>query len=101
MLVVLTTTANMEEAEGLAQKIVESRLAACVQILPQITSVYIWNEAVQKEAEHLILIKTLPEKFEELENFIKANHPYEVPEIVAVSSDKVSQSYLDWIRKNV
>ena len=98
LLVVLTTTPNETEAEDLAAKIVAARLAACVQILPQVKSVYFWNGAVQKETEHLLLIKTLPAKFGALETFIRANHSYETPEIVALRAENVSDSYLDWVR---
>lgn len=97
MLIVLTTTPNIAEAESLAQKIVESRLAACVQILPQMKSVYVWEGEVQKESEHLLLIKTLPEKWDELSEFITTNHSYDVPEIVAVTAEKVSKDYLNWL----
>lgn len=96
MLIVLTTTPNTEEAENLAQKIVEAKLAACVQIMPQIKSFYIWEGKVQNEAEHLLLIKTLPEKYDDLEKFIHTNHSYEVPEIIALKAEKVSESYLNW-----
>lgn len=99
MLVVLITTSNSEEAETLAQKIVVSKLAACVQIMPQMKSFYFWEGSIQQDAEHLLLIKTLSEKFAELETFIKKNHSYEVPEIVALSAEKVSESYLNWTRK--
>jgi periplasmic divalent cation tolerance protein len=98
LIVVLTTTPNAAEAESLAREVVTARLAACVQILPQITSVYFWNDAVQKDSENLLLIKTLPEKFEELKDFIQANHSYEVPEIVALPAEKVSESYLSWMK---
>jgi periplasmic divalent cation tolerance protein len=101
MLVVLATAPNIEESERLAQKIVEARLAACVQVLPPMTSFYFWENAVQKESEHLLLIKTLPEKFDELEKFIQTNHSYEVPEIVALKVDKVSESYSNWVRDYV
>ena len=77
---------------------VESRLAACVQILPQMTSVYIWEGKVQTEPEHLMLIKTLDEKFDDLQAFIIENHSYDVPEIVAIDAEKVSESYLSWLR---
>ena len=97
MLVVLTTTPNIEEAEALARKIVEAKLAACVQILPEMKSFYIWENEVQTEPEHLLLIKTLPEKYNELEKFILTNHSYEVPEIVALSAENVSKSYLGWV----
>jgi periplasmic divalent cation tolerance protein len=97
MLVVLTTTPNPEEAERLAHAIVEAKLAACVQILPQITSVYFWDGKVQTEPEHLLLIKTLEEKFDALADFIRKNHSYDVPEIVALEAEKVSDSYLSWL----
>ena len=71
MLVVLTTTPNEEEATRLAHSIVEAKLAACVQILPQMTSVYFWEGKVQSEPEHLLLIKTLEEKFDALSEFIR------------------------------
>lgn len=98
MIIVLTTTPNEEEAENLARKIIEARLAACVQILPPMTSYYFWENAVQKEAEHLLLIKTLPEKFDDLQAFIQANHSYEIPEIVALAAEKVSVNYLNWMK---
>ena len=98
MLIVLTTIPNAEEAAGLARKIVAARLAACVQILPPMTSIYFWENSIQQETEPLLLIKTLPEKFQELEGFIQKNHSYEVPEIVALPAEKVSGSYLKWIK---
>ncbi len=98
MLIVLTTTSDIREAETLAEKIVRAKLAACVQILPQIKSFYFWEGEIQKDSENLLLIKTLPEKFEELEKFIQANHSYSVPEIVALQSSAVSENYLNWIK---
>ncbi len=97
MLVVLTTTSTFDEADALAGKIIESRLAACVQILPQMTSVYIWEGKTQRESECLLLIKTLPEKWNELGGFISANHSYDVPEIVALEA-KAAEPYLAWLK---
>ncbi len=98
-IVVLTTVSNSEKAETLARQIVEAKLAACVQVLPQMKSFYFWENAVQTDSEHLLLIKTLEEKFDELKEFIQKNHSYDVPEIVALSAEKVSESYLDWMEK--
>ncbi len=98
MLIVLTTVLSADEAASLAEKIVTARLAACVQILPQMTSVYVWEGKMQKEGEHLLLIKTLPEKWEELRDFITANHSYKVPEIVAIEAERVSEPYLEWMK---
>lgn len=97
MLVVLTTTSKEEEAERIARQIVDAKLAACVQILPQMTSVYFWEGKVQTEGEHLLLIKTIEDKFEELSTFITQHHSYEVPEIVAINPDRVSEEYLKWV----
>lgn len=97
MLIVLTTFPALREAETLAERLVESKLAVCVQILPLMTSVYIWEGKVQKESEHLLLIKTLEEKYDELAAFIAENHSYQVPEIVAIAAEKVSGPYLDWM----
>ncbi len=98
MYVVLTTTPTAKEAEDLARKIIEVKLAACVQIVSQITSFYFWENEVKKDFEHLLLIKTLPEKFDRLKDFIQKNHSYDVPEIIALSSEKVSENYLNWMK---
>jgi periplasmic divalent cation tolerance protein len=98
MLIVFTTAPNTYEAETLARKIVKAKLAACVQVLPEMKSFYFWENEIQANLENLILIKTLEEKYDDLENFIKANHSYDVPEIVAVSSEKVSEDYLNWLK---
>jgi periplasmic divalent cation tolerance protein len=98
MLIVFTTTPNAAEAEDLAKKIIEAKLAACVQVLPPIKSFYFWAGSVQTDAENLLLIKTLPEKYDELEKFIREHHSYDVPEIVALDAAKVSADYLDWMK---
>ncbi|HEV8591279.1 MAG TPA: divalent-cation tolerance protein CutA [Pyrinomonadaceae bacterium] len=97
MLIVLTTVPNTEEAEGLAERIVSEKLAACVQIVPRITSIYFWEGKIAKENELLLLIKTKEELYEKLATFIKSNHTYEVPEITAISADKVSDEYAKWL----
>ncbi len=97
MLVVLTTTPNIEEAENLARKILEAKLGACVQVLPQMKSFYFWEGKIQNDSENLVLIKTLDEKFDELKEFIQTNHSYDVPEIVALEAKDVAESYLKWL----
>jgi periplasmic divalent cation tolerance protein len=98
MLIVLTTTPDAEEAESLARKILEARLAACVQVLPPMKSFYVWEGAIQADSEQLLLIKTLAEKFGELETFIKTNHSYTVPEIAAIKAEAVSNDYFKWLK---
>jgi periplasmic divalent cation tolerance protein len=101
MLVVMTTVPSEDEAEKLAGILVAERLAACVQILPKMTSVYVWKGETQREAEHLLLIKTAEEKYAEVEQAISANHSYDVPEIVAIRSAEVSETYLKWLTEQV
>ncbi len=98
MLIVFTTVSNQATGEELATKIVEANLAACVQVLPRMTSVYMWQGRVTRDGEHLLLIKTLPEKFDELSVFITSHHSYEIPEVVAIDAAYVSGSYLAWLR---
>jgi len=101
MQIILTTTGELHEAESLASKLVEARLAACVQIVQPVTSVYLWEGEVRKEAEYLLLIKTLPEKWEMVRDMITTNHSYEVPEIVTIDAEKVSEPYLAWMRETI
>lgn len=98
MQIIFTTVSEKKDAEKLAQAIVREKLAACVQIIPQITSVYFWNNEIQKDSEFLLLIKTFTEKYASVEKFLLTNHPYDVPEIVAVESEKVSSGYFEWMK---
>lgn len=98
MLVVLTTTPTVQEAESLAEKLVAEKLAACVQVLPQMTSFYFWQGEVRREAECLLLIKTVADKYETLEAFVRNNHSYSVPEIVAVKTERAFDEYADWVK---
>jgi len=93
----MTTCPALEAAEALGELIVEARLAACVQVLPRMTSIYWWEGEVQRESEYLLLIKTLPEKWDELRDFVAANHTYDVPEIVAIDVPNVSEPYRLWL----
>lgn len=96
MLVVLTTTSDSDEAESLAQKLVDEQLAACVQVLPQISSFYWWEDEVRTSNEYLLLIKTTSDLYKRLEAFLLENHSYEVPEIIALEAREVSESYSSW-----
>lgn len=97
MIIILTTVPDRALANTLAGKLVEERLAACVQILPQMTSVYYWEGEVQRDDEHLLLIKTQEDKYTEIEDFIKHNHTYDVPEIVSLRPVRVSDDYRAWL----
>ncbi len=98
-IVVMMTASNAEEATRIADVLVERRLAACVQILPQITSIYVWQGEVQREAEVFILAKSVQVKFAELERAVRAIHSYETPEIIALPIAEISEPYLSWLSK--
>jgi len=96
-IVVLCAVPLHFDAERLASELVEGSLAACVQIGPAVNSVYRWRGAVEKSEERLLLIKSRRELFAALEAAIKARHPYEVPEIVALDVSAGHAPYLDWL----
>ena len=100
-IIVFMTAANGEEAARLADLLVGARLAACVQILPGIESVYRWKGNVEREAEVLLLAKSTSDKFEEIDREVRAIHSYETPEIVALSATAVSLPYLKWLDENL
>ena len=97
----MTTCPALEAAEALGELIVEARLAACVQVLPRMTSIYWWEGEVQRESEYLLLIKTLPEKWDELRDFVAANHTYDVPEIISFASENVAELYDRWLAQEL
>lgn len=94
---VLVTAPNLAEAERMAQKVVEKSLAACVNIVPKIRSIYQWEGKVEQSRETLMLIKTTKAKLEKLQKRIKKMHSYEVPEILVFKIDDGDESYLQWI----
>jgi len=100
-IVVIMTAASREEAARLADILVTARLAACVQILPEIESVYHWKGAVERAAEILLLAKTTAENFTALEAAVRALHSYETPEIIALPVTVASAPYLEWLTANV
>ena len=96
-IVVFMTASSGEEAARLADMLVGAHLAACVQILPEIESVYRWQGKIERAAEVLLLAKTTRSKFEELEREVRALHSYDTPEIIAVPVVAGSASYVDWL----
>lgn len=95
---VTTTTETKEEAERIALALVEARLAACVQIVGPVTSIYRWKGRIEQAGEWLCLIKSREEHYGAIEGTIRSLHAYETPEIIAVSLTGGSRDYLDWLR---
>lgn len=99
-IVVLVTCGSEEEALKIANALVEDRLAACVNLVAPIRSVYRWEGKIWDEKEWLLIIKTQKHRFEELEKKVKSLHSYSVPEIISLSITEGSSAYLRWIREN-
>ena len=96
-IMVLLTAGSREEAARLAEMLVGARLAACVQILPEMESVYHWEGEVRREPEFLLLVKTTQARFSLLEREVRALHSYNTPEIIALPIIAASAPYLEWL----
>ena len=96
-IVVLMTAATAAEATRIAEFLVNKKLAACAQILPDMQSIYLWKGEVQREKEVLLLVKTTRANFAELEREVRAIHSYETPEIIALPIAEGSEPYLKWL----
>jgi len=97
VLLVFTKAPDPEAAQKLAHGLVSARLAACVNVLAECTSVYRWKEAIETASETPMLIKTRAALFAEVKAFIIEHHPYEVPEVIALSVGDGSSAYLEWL----
>jgi periplasmic divalent cation tolerance protein len=101
VVVALSTVSRAEDAERLARALVEERLAACVNVVPGVVSVYRWKGAVERDEERLLVIKTTAERVEALKAALPAMHPYELPELVVLPVAGGLGPYLDWVGASV
>ena len=95
--IALSTCATREDALRIARRLVEARLAACVNIVPNVTSVYRWHGAIEESAEWLLIVKTAAGLLENLKEELARIHPYEVPELIATTIVGGAESYLNWL----
>ncbi len=98
---VMITAPNRAEAARLAEMLVQARLAACVQIMPEMETIYHWQNKIERAAEVLLIVKTTEGCFAQLEYEVRQAHSYETPEIVAVPVSHISAPYLAWLVENV
>jgi len=95
--IILCTCPDHKTAENIATSLVREKLAACVNIIADVTSIYEWQGQTEKSQEHQLIIKSHHSKYTEIENKIKRLHPYELPEIIAVPIERGLPEYLQWI----
>ena len=100
-LTILCSCPDEETASRLATGMIKNRHAACVNILPGIRSIYSWEGEIKDEQEVLMVIKTLSAHFFVLEHWLEEHHPYDVPELLALPAEHVSESYHKWLRETV
>lgn len=101
ILILITTFADAETARQIGTQLVESQLAACVNVLPGVESIFRWQGEVQLDAEAIALIKTTRGRLVELETWLQTHHPYEVPEILVLTPESGSARYAQWVRESV
>ncbi|MDD1622500.1 MAG: divalent-cation tolerance protein CutA [Methylococcaceae bacterium] len=94
---ILCTCPDQKTADTIGRQLVTDKLAACVNILPGLASIYEWQGKIETAQEHLLLIKSHSERFAAIEAVIKKTHPYQLPEIIAVAIESGSSDYLKWI----
>lgn len=99
--IVYVTTPNDESAKKIARKLITEKLAACVNIIPNIQSIYEWEGCVNEDVEYLLMIKTKTDKVNDLSKFVRENHPYSVAEVISVKIENGNPPYLDWIKQSV
>jgi periplasmic divalent cation tolerance protein len=101
LLLVVTSLPSLADAQSMAHKLIESRLAACVQIHEGMHSVYRWEGKICEEREVLLSAKTAADKWFEISHFIKDNHPYDLPEVLAFIPEKYEEQYGKWVQAEV
>ena len=97
ILLAISTISDIDKGRQLARRIIDKRLAACCNIVPGITSFYRWQGELCEDQECLLVMKTLKSRYQPLEDFIKANHPYDLPELIALPVNTGSKEYLAWV----
>ncbi len=101
IIVIFCTSPDKETSLKLARGLVNDKLAACVNILPGVTSVYHWENKLEQGAEELLLIKTIESKIKAVENYLLTNHPYSLPEIMGIEANFINEKYKNWVYSEI
>ena len=97
--IILVTAPSLDVANQLAHGLVSERLAACVNVLPQVMSTYVWEGQLKQAEEVLLVIKTRRSRYATIEQYVRAHHPYDTPEIVEIPAGRVTRPYRAWVLK--
>lgn len=100
-IIVLVTVPGLREGSRISKEVLTSRLVACVNIIPVVQSLYRWKDKIVQEKEAMLVMKTTRSRYRKLEQKIKQLHPYEVPEIIAISMICGSSQYIEWVVSEV
>ncbi|KND02691.1 uncharacterized protein SPPG_08958 [Spizellomyces punctatus DAOM BR117] len=98
--ILLSTVPNEEVAKSISRGLVERKLIACANIVPKVTSVYWWDGGVQEDSELLMIMKTQASLVPQVTEYVKAEHPYEIPELIATKIEGGNDAYIQWISQN-
>jgi len=98
-IIVVYISLPQDEVNRISQGLMDNRMAACINIIPRIESYYWWNDKVERDVESLLMIKTTKNKFESLRDWVVENHPYDLPEIIAVPLAEGHSDYMTWIKR--
>ncbi len=100
-IIILTTVTSKDKGDSIASKLVEKKLAACINILPKMKSIYRWDNKINKDDEFLLIIKTVEYLEHEVYDFIRDNHSYEVPEIITIDIKNIDKKYSEWLNSSI
>ena len=95
------TVPSQDEGKRLARLLLEKKAAACVNLIPQVTSMYWWEGAIQEDAELLLMVKTHQDQLDELIELIRDNHPYKVAEVISLPIETGNPPYLEWLKASI
>ena len=99
--IIITTTENIDQAKSLGKILLNANTCSCINIIPNIYSIYNWNNKIQNSQETMLLIKTLKKNYQTVEDTIKKYHQYDLPEILSINIDEGSKEYLDWLEQQL
>ena len=101
MNIILSTYPDLASAQEAARTLISTHLAACINIIPSVLSVYKWQGSIQQEQETQLIIKTHESKLAELMSYIESTHPYDIPEVVVLDISKTSEGYANWLTNSL